>query len=236
MLKFLNRVLLKTVRTIVGACALVCIAVGASGVITANKLLTEKPFETVIEEIRSNEWYVPIDQINKTFLDAIVSVEDNCFYDHNGINIKSILRAVKTNLEKKEFAEGGSTISQQLVKNMYLSQKKTITRKIQEAIITIQLEKKYSKEEILELYVNIIYYGNNSYGIGQAANKFYGKTPLDIDFNEATWLAGMPQAPSIYSKEEYIDRGKERQAQVINAMIKFDSSYKREWLEFKLEN
>lgn len=225
------RLLLKMIIISLGIFLIIFTIIGAGFV---NQLLNETPIETQIEKIKQKDSYVPIEQISQTFLDAIVAIEDKNFYDHHGINIKSIMRAIKTNIEKKEFAEGGSTITQQLAKNMYLSQEKTIMRKVQEMLITGQLERAYSKEEILEIYVNVIYYGKNAYGIAEATNKFYGKTPLEIDFNEATWLAGMPQAPSIYSQTENASRGKERQRQVVNALVEFDSSYKQGKIELEL--
>ncbi|MEP7162219.1 MAG: transglycosylase domain-containing protein [Candidatus Moraniibacteriota bacterium] len=130
---------------------------------------------------------------------ATISLEDQNFYHHFGIELRSILRALFKDLIQFEASQGGSTITQQLVKNTLLSQEKTLTRKIKEAILSLELETKYSKDEILEMYLNEIPYGSNAYGIEAASQTFFGKSAHELSLDEAALLAALPQATTYYS-------------------------------------
>ena len=174
-----------------------------------------------INEIRSSDTYVEIDDISETFRDAIVAIEDMRFYDHGAIELKSLLRALLVNLREKEVLQGGSTITQQVAKNLYFDNDQNFIKKIAEMFVAFDLEKNYSKDEILELYVNIIYYGDNNYGIKEASNNYFGVEPIDLDYDQSTLLAGLPQAPSAYSLGENYELAKERQEEVIEALEKF---------------
>lgn len=174
-----------------------------------------------INEIRSSDTYVEIDDISETFREAIVAIEDMRFYDHGAIELKSLLRAVLVNLREKEVLQGGSTITQQVAKNLYFDNDQNFIKKIAEMFVAFDLEKNYSKDDILELYVNIIYYGDNNYGIKEASNNYFGVEPIDLDYDQSTLLAGLPQAPSAYSLGENYELAKERQEEVIEALEKF---------------
>lgn len=182
-------------------------------------VISEVSIEDKVKEIQSNSSYVKIDDISNDYINAVISVEDKRFYDHFGIDIYSIGRALLNNLQNKKIIGGGSTITQQLAKNMYFDQKKKITRKIAEIFVTLDLEENYEKSEILELYVNIIYFGDGYYGINEASNGYLNKEPIELDLNEATLLAGIPNAPSIYQLSNNSKYTYQRQIIVINSMV-----------------
>ena len=136
------------------------------------------------------------------------------------VDVLSIGRAVVTNVKEMSLIEGGSTITQQLAKNLFFTQEKDFSRKIAEIFMGYNLEKNYSKEEILELYVNTSYFGSGYYGIREASLGYYNKEPKDLNFLECTMLAGLPNAPSAYALNKYPERAQQRQKQVINKMVK----------------
>ena len=149
-------------------------------------------------------------------------MEDHRFYIHNGIDIRSIGRAVVKNIQKRKFAEGGSTITQQLAKNMLFSQEKKIERKFAEIFAAKAVEEKYSKEDILELYINSIYYGEGYYSIHEAAQGFFNKDPEDLEDAECILLVGLPNAPSVYSPLTNPELCKQRARQVTKALIEYE--------------
>jgi 1A family penicillin-binding protein len=149
---------------------------------------------------------------------AFVAVEDHRFYSHYGIDPQGLLRAAARNLKLRRFAEGGSTITQQLAKNLFLTHDKTFSRKIQEALLTLQLERKFTKEEILEKYLNTIYFGHSAYGVEAAARVFYDKPASDLSLAESAMLAGIPRGPAYYSPQINFEAAKNRQALVLRRM------------------
>lgn len=171
-----------------------------------------------VQQIQSSKDYTKLEDMPDSFKNAIVSVEDHRFYKHHGIDFISTARAFITNIKDKELSEGGSTITQQLAKNMYFTQEKRFVRKIAELFVAFDLENNYSKNDILELYVNTIYYGSGYTGIKQAANGYYNKSPQDLNIYEATMLAGLPNAPSAYSPKKNIELAHKRQNLVLSAM------------------
>ena len=177
--------------------------------------------EDKIEQIQSQEDYIKINDIPEIYKNAVIAVEDHRFKDHSGIDIIATIRAILANLVQGELDQGGSTITQQLAKNLYFSQEKTFVRKVAELFVARDLEKNYSKDTILELYINTIYYGKGYYGLVQACDGFYKKYPTELTDYEATYLAGMPNAPSIYSDEKYVEFAKKRHKIVLNAMVKY---------------
>ena len=142
---------------------------------------------------------VKLSELNDYTLNAFVSVEDKRFYKHNGIDYKGLSRALYKNISTFSFKEGGSTISQQLIKNTHLNSQKTLKRKFIEFKLTKQLERKYTKDEILEKYLNTIYFGHNLYGIESASNYYFDKSAKDLDIAESAFLAGIIKAPNTYS-------------------------------------
>ena len=165
--------------------------------------------------------YVPLQQIPLTMQQAIIAVEDNRFYRHYGFDVEGILRASLVNMQTGTFAEGGSTITQQLIKNLFLTQDKTMTRKAEEFALAIDMELRYSKEEILEMYLNSIYFGSGAYGIGDAAKIYFGKSPQNLTLGECSMLAGLPNAPSLNSPYVDFNAAKQRQAVVLSAMSRY---------------
>lgn len=169
-----------------------------------------------------NRLPVSISKIPKELQNAFVAVEDSRFYQHSGVDPRGIMRAVWTNLTGGSVAEGGSTITQQLAKNALLSQERTIKRKIQEAILALQIEHQYTKQEILELYLNQIYFGQGAYGVEAAAQVYFNKHVQDLTLSECAMLAGIPKSPNYYSPSSNLKAAKERQATVLDQMVKYN--------------
>lgn len=144
-------------------------------------------------------YWVTIDRIPLFLQKAIVAVEDARFYEHGGVDLRGIARAVVKDVVKGRLAEGGSTITQQLVKNKYLSGEKSLDRKVNEGLMALELEKKYTKKQILEMYLNEIYYGNGAWGIAQAARIYFDKAPEELTDIECSFLAGIPKNPGRYN-------------------------------------
>lgn len=183
--------------------------------------LDDKPLEEMVQEIRSQKSYTKISNIPDIYKDAVIAVEDHRYYDHKGIDIIAIGRALLNDIRERELIEGGSTITQQLAKNMYFTQDKTLTRKIAEVFMAKKIESNYNKEEILELYVNYIYYGSGYYDIKSASLGYFDKEPQDLTEGESIMLAGIPNAPSVYNPKVSPRLARERQKQVIDKMIKY---------------
>lgn len=202
-------------------CMLVLIAIGSIvtiGFVRYQNLISEAPLETVVENIRDNPNFVSLKEMDDDFINAILAVEDPTFYSHDGVVLSNIMEAVFTNLREKDLVMGGSTITQQLSKNIYLDQKKTFQRKIAELFFVHDIESQYSKSEILELYLNVIYFGDGYYGIKEACNGYFNVEPKDLTIAQATLLAGLPQAPAIYQLSDGMQFAKKRQLVVLQAM------------------
>ena len=186
------------------------------------KEATEKiPINDKINEIKKQENYTTLDNISKDVINAVIAVEDHRFYEHKGIDLISTTKAIFTNIRQKDIITGGSSITQQLAKNMYFSQEKQFSRKFAEIFVVSYLEEFQTKNEILELYLNTIYYGNGYYGIGEASIGYFNKKPSELTISEASILAGLPNAPSAYSLTEHKDLAIKRQKQVLEAMVKY---------------
>lgn len=165
--------------------------------------------------------YVKLAYIPVMMQQAIIAVEDNRFYNHHGFDIEGIARASLVNLQDGSFSEGGSTITQQLVKNLFLTQEKTMGRKAEEMALAVLMEASYSKEEILEMYLNTIYFGSGAYGIADAAQIYFGKTPMHLSLGECAMLAGLPNAPSVTSPYVNFKAARDRQSIVLQAMSRY---------------
>ena len=164
---------------------------------------------------------IGINEIPKNLQNAFIAVEDNRFYDHIGIDPRGIVRAIWANIRGRTVTEGGSTITQQLAKNAYLTQDRTLKRKVQEVFLALQLERQYTKQEILELYMNQIYFGQGAYGVQAAARTYFGKDAKDLTLNECAMLAGIPKSPNYYSPVNNMDAATERKAVVLDQMVKY---------------
>lgn len=185
--------------------------------------INEMSIEAKIEEIKGDvSEYIEFEQLPKDYVNAVIAVEDRRFFSHNGVDAISIIRAIITDIRTMKLAEGGSTITQQLAKNVYFTQRKEFTRKIAEVFMAFEFEKECSKEEIFELYVNTIYFGDGYYCIYDASNGYFDKMPNEMNLYECTLLAGIPNAPSVYSPNVNPELSKQRQAQVLNKMLKYE--------------
>lgn len=216
-MKILKRVILVVLLVIMG--------IGAwfigSGYNMYKDALKQMPLEEKIESIRKKENYTKIEEVPQMYINAVVSVEDHRFYNHKGVDVIAISRALINDMKAMEFIEGGSTITQQIAKNIYFTQEKQITRKIAESFMASKIEKNYEKEEILELYINTSYYGDGYYTLKEACRGYFNKELNEMTDYECILLAGIPNAPSIYSLTQNPELAKQRQKQVIKKMIKY---------------
>ena len=187
------------------------------GITRAKRLLF---LRDAVDERISEKKIVPTKELPDSLLQAIVAVEDARFYSHPGFDVEGIIRATLVNLQKGEIEEGASTITQQLIKNLFLSQERSFARKTEELALAVDLEMRFSKEQILSLYLNTIYFGSGYYGIYDASHGYFNKEPQDLTLPEAAMLAGLPNAPSVYSPYEDFLLAKKRQLIVLDAMVR----------------
>ena len=167
---------------------------------------------------QNNENYVKLEDIDENVINSIISIEDKNFYHHKGFDLLRIIKAMIINISSGKIKQGDSTISQQYVKNLYLSFDKTWKRKLEEAILTIELETHYTKDEILEGYLNTIDFGSGNYGIKKASNYYFNKEPKDLTIEEATLLVGIPKSPNYYNPTTNYQNAKKRQKDVLISM------------------
>lgn len=184
-------------------------------------ILKEKPLITRVEEVTSQKHYTTFDELPENYINAVIAVEDHRYYEHGAIDPIGIARAFYTNIRDGEFDEGGSTITQQVAKNIVFNQEKTLVRKLGEIFASYDLEKNYSKNDIFALYVNSSYFGDGYYCIYDASMGYYHKEPKDLTLAEASMLAGVPNAPSVYSPTVNPDLAKKRQKHVLNKMVEY---------------
>ncbi|KRT36021.1 transglycosylase domain-containing protein [Acetomicrobium hydrogeniformans] len=167
---------------------------------------------------KENRTWVSLEKISPWLIKAVLAAEDDNFYNHRGIDIKGIIRAAWVNLTKKGTFQGGSTITQQLARNLFLSREKTLERKMKEVILAYRMERLYSKDQILEMYLNTVYWGHGTYGIYAASYNYLGKDPLTLTLPEAAMLAGLLPGPEYYTPLRHPDRAKARQSYVLRRM------------------
>ena len=200
----------KTIFSVTGILLVLCLALSAWA---QEKMVAYPPFPTGYVSIKvfdnqgrfvgrllpEKRYWASIDQIPTFLQNALVAIEDARFYEHKGIDIRGITRALVKDVTKGKMAEGGSTITQQLIKNKYLTGEKTIGRKVREGFLAMEYERKYTKKQILEMYFNEVYFGNGAWGIVQAARLYFDKYPHELTEGECALLAGVPKAPSRYN-------------------------------------
>jgi len=215
MKKFLRNIIL----LILSILLILGLVIGAIGYNSYKNVLEEVPLKDKVAKIRADENFADIEELPKMYINAVISVEDKRFYKHKGIDPISLGRAIINDIKAMSFVEGGSTITQQLAKNIYFTQKKEMTRKVSEAFMAIEIEKNYDKDEILELYLNTSYFGDNCYTVKEASNHYFDKEPSEMTDYEATLLAGVPNAPSLYAPTKNIELAHRRQQQVLNKMV-----------------
>lgn len=216
---------MKIFRRIILFILIICIIIVSyflvDGYLLYKEAITAKSIEDRIAEIKSSETFTSISDVPSYYKDAIVSIEDHRFYSHFGVDIIATSRAMLDNVLSFKMKGGGSSITQQVAKNLCFTQEKTLTRKVAELFVVFKLEKDYEKDEILEIYINNMYFGHGYYNIHDAAYGYYEKTPADLDLYEATLLAGVPNAPSVYAPTVNMKLAEERQTQVLDAMVKY---------------
>lgn len=227
------RVVRNTFLIIFAVCVAAAGGVTLRGYFMYTSALEQKPVFRAAEEVRAQESFTSIDQLPSTYLDAVIAAEDHRFYEHGGVDYIAIGRALYNDVMTLSFAEGGSTITQQLAKNLYFTQDKELSRKVAEVFMAWDLENRFTKEELLELYVNSIYFGSGCYTVGEASRTYFGKEPAGMTDYECTLLAGIPNAPSVYDLNENPDLACQRQRQVVTLMVKY-SGMTQEWADLLL--
>ncbi|MGD8400347.1 MAG: PBP1A family penicillin-binding protein [Bacillota bacterium] len=199
--------------------------------VTTNKLPTLPPAKqaTIFYDVNKKELSkiyvenrvdIPYEQIPEIMKKAIIDVEDERFFEHPGVDLKSIARAIVVDILKRDIKQGASTITQQLARNVLLTHQKTIDRKVKEIFLAINLERRYTKEEILQRYLNQIYLGHGTYGIQAAAKLYFGKEVAKLDIDQIALLAGLPQSPNYYSPYEHADLALKRRNIVLGKMLR----------------
>jgi len=163
--------------------------------------------------------FIPLPQVPKNLRDAVIAVEDARFYSHWGVDPMGIARAVYQNFRRGRIVEGGSTITQQLAKVLFLTPDKSLDRKFKEAFLALELERRYSKDRILEMYLNQIYFGHGAFGVEAAARTYFGKSASELGLPESALLAALPRAPSTYSPFDHPEQARRRRAHVLNRMM-----------------
>ena len=216
-MKIAKKILLFILIAIILVLTVFCII----GYSTYSSALKDEPLLTKIDSITSKDNFVKFSDLAEDYRNAVIAVEDHRFYDHGPVDFIAIARALYVNLTNWELREGGSTITQQVAKNVIFSQEETFTRKLGEIFAAYDLEKNYSKNEIFELYVNTAYFGDGYYGIYEASYGYYNKAPKDLNLDEASMLAGVPNAPSVYAPTVNPVLAKQRQQHVIKKMLEY---------------
>ena len=195
--------------------------VASYGYYMYKEALKEVTLEAKIEKILSTENYTKLEEMPDIYKDAVIAVEDHRFYKHHGVDYISIGRAIVNDIKAMKLVEGGSTITQQLAKNIYFTQDKKFTRKISEVFMARYIEENCSKEQILELYLNTSYFGDGYYTVKDACRGYFDKEPINMTSYESTLLAGIPNAPSVYAPNKNPLLARQRQRQVLSRMVKY---------------
>ena len=201
-------------------------AFGLNALRLALSALRRNPIPDMAEMIQAGENYIPLEDMSLPFIRVLITAEDPRFWKHRGFDKISIYKALKHNLRqrcRKVSMRGGSTITQQLVKNVYLTHKKTFTRKLTELIISIYMEKKLSKWEILELYANVIYYGKGKHGVRDAASYFFGCNPSELTLNRSLTLACQLPNPDMFNPVDSPDLFSKRRSRTLRLLVRFDA-------------
>lgn len=218
-----TRLILKIVIIAIAVALVAAISVCAYYVVLGYDMyrdaLERLPLEEAVADYRSDPDYVKFESLPELYVLGVVEIEDGRFYKHGGVDPISIMRAIARNIVSGEYTAGGSTITQQLAKNMFFSFDKVLERKVAEVFMAYKIESTYTKNEILELYVNIIDFGSGYTGIGEASRGYYGKEPKDLDVYEIATLIGVPNAPACFSPKDSPEESLERQKYVLEKLV-----------------
>lgn len=224
---------------VLGLIGLVILVTGffaIKGAVMWNNAKSELSITQAAENFKASEDFTSYENLPQFYIDAVISVEDRKFFSHGGINVKSIIRAALYDIKNQSLDQGGSTITQQLAKNVWFSQEKRLERKFAEVWAAFDLEKELDKNDIFALYANTIYFGSDYYGITAAARGYFRKEPAELSEYECAMLAGLPNAPSVYSLNENPDLAKQRLDQVLDAMVVNGKINNKKRLELLSEN
>ncbi|MEE0510441.1 MAG: biosynthetic peptidoglycan transglycosylase [Peptococcaceae bacterium] len=226
MLHFFSRLIRRLLQLIIVLALFVAVVVlavfGVTGYHAYHEATSARPISQAMADVQAQSSYTPLDQIPLIYQNAVIATEDHRFYDHHGFDAIGTTRALVRNMLSGELEEGGSTITQQLARNLYYTQEQTLSRKIAELITAVQIERHYSKDEILAAYINTIYYGDGYYNIADASWGYFGVAPANLSDGQATLLAGVPNAPSVYAPTVNYDLARQRQQQVLKRMVEED--------------
>lgn len=217
--KMIKRVMLTMILLVTLVCAGTGLWVVKQGYDRYQEAISAVSLAEKAAEIRAKDTYTEFEDLPDTYVNAIISVEDHRFYSHPGIDPIAIGRALLCDLRAGAFVQGGSTITQQLAKNFYFSGEKELTRKVAEVFLAFDLERNYSKDEILEMYVNTINFGDGYDTVREASEGYFGKLPQEMNDYESTLLAGIPNAPSRYAPTKNQELSEKRQKQVLSRMV-----------------
>mgnify|MGYP001066152563 CR=1 FL=1 len=212
------RVLRSLLLLVMVVCVCSGLAVVGKGYEAYQEAVDEISLEDKVAAIRGKDSFTEYEELPQIYVQAVMAVEDKRFLRHMGVDPIAICRAVRNDILAGSFVEGGSTITQQLAKNLYFGQDKDLTRKVAEVLVAMDLERNYSKEEIFELYVNAIYFGDGYYDVASASQGYFGKEPEDMSDYECTLLAGIPNAPSVYAPTRNPELAAKRQLKVVERM------------------
>lgn len=217
----------KVMKTLAGfVLVVVILGIGAGGVFlyagirTADEVERHGSLETLVQQVQSDSQYVPYDQIAPFLLESTIAIEDARYREHGAVDIPSLLRAAASQIVPGMPKSGGSTIEMQVVKNLYHQFDGGIEWKAAEIILAHRLFERYSRDEILAIYVSIINYGDDNHGIGQAASNYYGVHPSQLDQGQASILAGIPQSPEYFGLRTNFDNARAKQKLVLDALIR----------------
>lgn len=211
----------------------ICAFVTYKGHVMYENAISKESIEEKVKKIKEYDNFISIDDVPDTYKKATIAIEDHRFYSHHGIDIITTLRSLITNVQNQKITNGGSSITQQVARNLYFTQEKSFIRKIAELFVAVDLENNYKKDEILEMYLNIIYFGDGYTGLKQASYGYYRVSPKQLSLYEQTMLAGIPNAPSVYSPNANADLAIKRQEKVVNQMLKYGYLTKEEANEIK---
>ena len=217
MLKFIKRIIFVIILVILFAGTILTYR----GYQVYKEALNKISVADKVAEIKQEENYAELKELPEFYLDAVIAVEDRRFYSHGAVDPIALMRAVLVNIKSFEFKEGGSTITQQLAKNIYFTQEKSALRKVAEMFMAHEIEKNCDKDTILELYLNTSYFGDGYYCVKEASRGYFDKEPMEMNRNEASMLAGIPNAPSAYCPTKHLNFAKQRQGQVLDKMVKY---------------
>ena len=214
----------RSIRRLLILILLIAVSVGAfygfRGYRMYRDAIEQMSVEERVEQIRAREHFTRYSELTDFYIDAVISVEDHRFKEHMGLDLIAICRAVWIDLKTMSFREGGSTITQQLAKNMLFTQEKTIERKAAEVFAVLDIEAEYSKEEIFELYVNTSNFGSGYNGVYAASKGYFDKLPSELTDYESALLAGVPNAPSLYSPDVNLKLASQRVGEVLQSMVR----------------